>query len=442
MDEDDGSGKELVPVNTSEEMTSANTQLEEQMRLQMAHELVMNEGLELNMPQSDTLYGHVKQIVHRAFWDSVREGLRGTPPDFEHSIRLLAEIKGILLELIPAGAPNASKKVEEVLDMDLIKQQIEQEAFNLRGVVEFIVSIMAGLCAPARDSTVSAILTHEDPVDLFKHVFEALDLMRLDFVNYQLRTIRPALLANSVQYEQGKFRAILESNPAALDKTKLWLQSTVVKMRGDNANITPSTLLSAAYLRLLECDVDPVPETIHMDHTRFVLVSRELGAVVFSAATILILQSGVGPALQHDSFANKVRVVIYQLCADELIEHPRDIMANISEKLLDLVKETVTQRQLSDQECDKVRAMVSALAVPTNSVYCLLWARARQYFSNLSGGVVGDCPAGFSVCSTDLQGVASKFTHLVSYNRGVFGPFYADIIPEILASSQQPMIEG
>lgn len=347
-----------------------------------------------------------------------------------------------MLELIPAGAPNASKKVEEVLDMDLIKQQIEQEAFNLRGVVEFIVSIMAGLCAPARDSTVSAILTHEDPVDLFKHVFEALDLMRLDFVNYQLRTIRPALLANSVQYEQGKFRAILESNPAALDKTKLWLQSTVVKMRGANANITPSTLLSAAYLRLLDCDVDPVPETIHMDHTRFVLVSRELGAVVFSAATILILQSGVGPALQQDSFANKVRVVIYQLCADELIEHPRDIMANISEKLLDLVKETVTQRQLSDQECDKVRAMVSALAVPTNSVYCLLWARARQYFSNLSGGVGGDCPAGFSVCSTDLQGVASKFTHLVSYNRGVFGPFYADIIPEILASSQQPMIEG
>ena len=45
-----------------------------------------------------------------------------------------------------SGAPNAAKKVEEVLDMELIKQQIEQDAFNLRGVVEFIVSIMAGVC--------------------------------------------------------------------------------------------------------------------------------------------------------------------------------------------------------------------------------------------------------------------------------------------------------
>ena len=185
---------------------------------------------------------------------------------------------------------------------------------------------------------------------------------------------------------------------------------------------------------------------------------------MFSAAAILILQSGVGPALQQDSFANKVetnytfpcyqpctrdqiiwtksmpiltkyghnlyfrskvRVVVYQLCADELIEHPRDILANITEKLLALVKETVrqyycnldwvhqqeettcwslshththththtythmhthtqvTQRELSEQESDKVRAMVSALASPTNSVYCLLWARARQYFATL-----------------------------------------------------------
>ena len=60
-----------------------------------------------------------------------------------------------------------------------------------------------------------------------------------------------------------------------------------------------------------------------------------------------------------------------------------------------------------------------------------------------SGGVVGECPAGFSVCATDLQGVASKFTHLVSYNRGVFGPFYADILPAIIrGGDQQPMLEG
>ena len=43
-----------------------------------------------------------------------------------------------------------------------------------------------------------------------------------------------------------------------------------------------------------------------MDISRFITIARELSAVVFSAATILVLQTGVGPALQQDSFANKV----------------------------------------------------------------------------------------------------------------------------------------
>ena len=46
-----------------------------------------------------------------------------------------------------------------------------------------------------------------------------------------------------------------------------------------------------------------------MDLSRFVTVARELSAVVFSAATILVLQTGVGPTVQHDSFANKVLVL-------------------------------------------------------------------------------------------------------------------------------------
>ena len=57
--------------------------------------------------------------------------------------------------------------------------------------------------------------------------------------------------------------------------------------------------------------MDPIPETIAMDITRFVTVARELSAVVFSAATILVLQTGVGPALQHDSFANKVKQISF-----------------------------------------------------------------------------------------------------------------------------------
>lgn len=397
----------------------------------------MNENLEMAMPDPNSIYGHVKQIVHRAFWDSVRAGLEKTPPDYEHSLRLIAEIKGILLDLVPSGAQRAKDQINDVMDIDLYKQQIENDSFNLQGVVKFVVELMLGLCAPARDPTIRSILSQSDPVEVFREVFGALDLMRLDLVNYQLRSLRPALLANSVQYEQDKFRNLLANNPAGLDKTKQWLAETSRRMKAGNQPVSPSTLLNSAFIRLVQEEVEPIPETIAMDLSRFVTVARELSAVVFSAATILVLQTGVGPIVQHDSFANKVRVTVYQLCSDELISHPRDILPNISEKLLDIVRETITSRPLRDDECQNIRGMLSGLQSPSNPVYCLLWERAKQFFTSLCSGVVGPVPAGFSVCATDLQGVASKYTHLVSYNRGVFGPFYADIISEI-TSGQQP----
>ena len=86
-------------------------------------------------------------------------------------------------------------------------------------------------------------------------VFGALDLMRLDLVNYQLRSLRPALLANSVQYEQDKFRSLLAGNPAGLDKTKQWLGDTEKRMRAGNQPVSPSTLLNCAFIRLIQEEV-------------------------------------------------------------------------------------------------------------------------------------------------------------------------------------------
>jgi len=431
----DNPGPPKSPIS-GERSAAASSDLDEQSRLQLAHELCMNENLEMSMPDPNSIVGHVKQIVHRAFWDSVRAGLQQSPPDFEHSLRLIAEIKGILLDLVPAQVQRAKDQINEVMDIELYKQQIENETFNLQGVVKFVVELMLGLCAPARDTTIRSILSQSDPVEVFREVFGALDLMRLDMANYQLRSLRPALLANSVQYEQDKFRSLLANNPATLDKTKMWLASTDERMRASGQPVSPSTLLNNAFIRVIQEEVDPIPETIAMDISRFITIARELSAVVFSAATILVLQTGVGPALQQDSFANKVRVTVYQLCSDELISHPRDILPNITEKLIDIVRETITARPLRDEECQNIRGMLSGLQSPSNPVYCLLWERAKQFFTSLCSGVVGPVPAGFSVCSADVQGVASKYTHLVSYNRGVFGPFYADIISEITSSQQ------
>ena len=48
----------------------------------------------------------------------------------------------------------------------------------------------------------------------------------------------------------------------------------------------------------------PVPESVSMDAVRFIQVTRELSAVVFSAAASLLLRSALG--IQEDSLSNKV----------------------------------------------------------------------------------------------------------------------------------------
>ena len=72
--------------------------------------------------------------------------------------------------MVPAQVQRAKDQINEVMDIELYKQQIENETFNLQGVVKFVVELMLGLCAPARDTTIRSILSQSDPVEVFREV--------------------------------------------------------------------------------------------------------------------------------------------------------------------------------------------------------------------------------------------------------------------------------
>ena len=52
--------------------------------------------------------------------------------------------------------------------MDLIKQKAENEALDVLYYGEFVIGLMAKLCAPARDETVAKIKEHKGVVALFR----------------------------------------------------------------------------------------------------------------------------------------------------------------------------------------------------------------------------------------------------------------------------------
>jgi len=61
-----------------------------------------------------------------------------------------------------------SAQISEVLDLDLIKQKMENDAFDIYYYSDYVINCMAKLCAPVRDDRVAKIKEIKDIVPLFK----------------------------------------------------------------------------------------------------------------------------------------------------------------------------------------------------------------------------------------------------------------------------------
>lgn len=59
-------------------------------------------------------------------------------------------------------------EIDEVLDMALIRQQVDHGALDLRRLAGYVIDTMANLCAPVRDSQVRALRQLEEPVELLR----------------------------------------------------------------------------------------------------------------------------------------------------------------------------------------------------------------------------------------------------------------------------------
>lgn len=56
----------------------------------------------------------------------------------------------------------------EVLDIDLIRQKLENDAFDIYYYSNYIIGVMEKLCAPVRDDQVAKLKTIKEVVPLFK----------------------------------------------------------------------------------------------------------------------------------------------------------------------------------------------------------------------------------------------------------------------------------
>uniref|UniRef100_A0A3Q3X5U6 T-complex 11, testis-specific-like 2 n=1 Tax=Mola mola TaxID=94237 RepID=A0A3Q3X5U6_MOLML len=394
--------------------------------LSLAHEIVVNRDFcfKVSSPPADSLESRVTQIVHRAFWDSLQEQLTCDPPNYNHAVILLQEVKTMLQSLLLPGHVRLRSEMDEVLDMELIQQQVDHGVLDLHRLAGYIINTMASLCAPVRDPEVGALRNLKEPVELLREIFRVLGLMKTDMVNFTIQSLRPHLLQQAAQYERAKFQQILDKQPASLDNTTAWLQAaaseeaSAVSARSPSPDsigpVSTSAILNRAYIRLLHWDPQDhrYPETALMDRARMDALGRRLRTLVLEASVLLLTSTQCGVAVfSQQGFVGKLR----QAVASGL---------SLS-----------TSMFLNLNEC-RCRELTSLSSTPSPLPPSHIGERVQGFLqATLQGGPAKrspEPPSALRLVSAELANLGTAFGRIVHFNRMVFGPFYAPILRKLL----------
>ncbi|KAF9130528.1 hypothetical protein BGW39_002986 [Mortierella sp. 14UC] len=160
--------------------------------------------------------------------------------------RLIDELREILLSLLPAVSTNqdgskpsqrdaASQENSErallssTLDPDLLLQELDHGVLDVHALFRYLGDSLKGHCAPMRDSLVESmvhtVVNFDEIVRGIRMCFEILEWMKLDIANHQLRTLRPWLLDNSIDFEQKYFTEHL-TRGGSLQRTTEWFKKS------------------------------------------------------------------------------------------------------------------------------------------------------------------------------------------------------------------------
>jgi hypothetical protein len=102
---------------------------------------------------------------------------------------------------------------------------------------------------------------------------EMLDLLKLDMANYTIQQMRPYIQQQVVQYEQKKFKELLEAQKETgidgLEGTKLWLKRAFARINENQAighfkhesGPTASAIVNEAFMEMFVWNCEhPFPE--------------------------------------------------------------------------------------------------------------------------------------------------------------------------------------
>ena len=183
-------------------------------------------------------------LSFQAFWDSLVSDLSHARPSYARVIHVVAEIKTGVSDL---SSPMENATLNEVVDLDFIKQQAEAGIFGWTSCMQLVSSVMSiiqRICSPERDAVMDAkwkeIRTSMENAipDERQHAFcsalrfllECVNWMRIDSANSRLRSIATVILQHGFDYERGKFQDRLLDGTHTLERTTATVEKSIVQL--------------------------------------------------------------------------------------------------------------------------------------------------------------------------------------------------------------------
>ncbi|KAF9104033.1 hypothetical protein BGX27_010268 [Mortierella sp. AM989] len=295
-------------------------------------------------------------------------------PDAVLLPRLINELREILLSLLPQppaaaqqdGVPAVNPEralLTSTLDPELLLQELDHGVLDVHALFRFLGDSLKGHCAPMRDalveSMVNIVVDFDEIVRGIRMCFEILEWMKLDIANHQLRTLRPWLLDNSIDFEQKHFSSLL-ARGGTINRTKEWFKRSWIKwdsvkrsvigqspndgeQSGSEGKSLSSTLSSfnanrrSSIIRadigenildgvvnegLLEMvmkphsSVDSMPETFELDHYRMLSFHNDFQDLTI-LCTLLILFRQLAQNCWTQQDLVEIKKVVWLLLTDE-----------------------------------------------------------------------------------------------------------------------------
>ncbi|XP_043447163.1 T-complex protein 11 homolog [Prionailurus bengalensis] len=416
-----------------------------------------------------SLEGKVKETMHNAFWDHLKEQLSATPPDFSCALELLKEIKEILLSLLLPRQNRLRSDIEEALDTELLKQKAEHGALDVPHLSKYILDTMTLLCAPVRDEAVQKLENITDPVWLLRGIFQVLGLMKMDMVNYTIQSLQPHLQEHSIQHERATFQELLNKQPSLLSHTTKWLTQAAADLTtplptcpdtSDSASVassspseaaispeplSPTMVLSQGFLNLLLWDPEDedFPETLLTDRTQLQELESQLSQLTILASVLLVASSFSGSVLfGSPQFVDKLKHITKDVM-EEFKSRPEEAMQTVSEQVSQEIHQSLKNMGLAALSSENTASLIGQLqniAKKENCVRSVIDQRIHLFLKCcLVLGVqrsLLDLPGGLTVIEAELAELGQKFVSLTHRNQKVFGPYYTEILKTLIPPAQ------